>query len=179
MLSDTPTIQRAILCPSCKTLWLDYGTGIPTCPNCGHILEVATKKTETFPTGSGTTQPQAIVEAEETKRSARFVLLQHTHDVTDIPQLDQDLKGIKKDIADMKKVLLATKPSVEVRVVKTKEITLEEAKPLVEKFLEEFLKTHEEVYPSDVADELELEYGLAKKIFDELEKEGKIKKKVE
>jgi len=58
-----------------------------------------------------------------------------------------------------------------------KEMTVEEAKPLVEVFLRDYMKTHEHVYPSDVADELGIKYELAREIFGILEKEGKLKKK--
>ena len=65
----------------------------------------------------------------------------------------------------------------ETGIVKLKEKTVEEAKPLVEAFLRDYMKTHEHVYPSDVADELGLKYELAREIFDILEKEGKLEKK--
>jgi len=58
-----------------------------------------------------------------------------------------------------------------------KEMTVEKAKPLIEAFLKDYMKTHEHVYPSDVADELGLKYELAREIFDVLEKEGKLEKK--
>jgi len=57
------------------------------------------------------------------------------------------------------------------------EMTVEEAKPLVETFLRDYMKTHEYVYPSDVADELGLNYELVREIFGILEKEGKLGKK--
>jgi len=63
-------------------------------------------------------------------------------------------------------------PSVEI-----KDMSIEEALPLVQKFVEDFLRNHEYVYPSDVADELGLDYELVREIFSILEKEGKIKKK--
>jgi len=66
---------------------------------------------------------------------------------------------------------------VETEVVELKEMTVEEAKPLVEDFLRDYTKTHEHVYPSDVADELGLKYELVREIFDIMEKEGKLKKK--
>ena len=67
--------------------------------------------------------------------------------------------------------------SADVGVVELKEMTVEEAKPVVEAFLRDYMKTHEHVYPSDVADELRLKYELAREIFNILEKEGKLKKK--
>lgn len=61
--------------------------------------------------------------------------------------------------------------------VKTKEMTVKEAKPLIEKFIRNHLKEHECVYPSDVADELGLDYELVREIFCILENEEKICKK--
>lgn len=63
--------------------------------------------------------------------------------------------------------------------VETKEMTVEEAKPLVEKFIRDYLKQNECVYPSDVADELGLDYELVREIFCVLESEDKICKKCE
>ncbi len=60
-----------------------------------------------------------------------------------------------------------------------KEMTVGEAKPLVEEFIRNHLKEYECVYPSDVAEELGLEYELVMEIFDILEKEEKICKKCE
>jgi len=60
-----------------------------------------------------------------------------------------------------------------------KEMTVGEAKPLVEEFIRNHLKEYECVYPSDVAEELGLEYELIMEIFDILEKEEKICKKCE
>jgi hypothetical protein len=177
-LSDISRVERVVICPNCGTVNVDFGKGVSTCSRCGYNLEATTtKETESF---SSTTQPQAIL-AEETKRSATLITLPHKHEeFAQIAELSKDVIILKKDLVEVKKILLETKkPSVEVRVLETRETTLEEARPLVKDFVEEFLKSHEEVYPSDIADELELEYEVVKKIFDELEKEGKLKKKEE
>jgi len=50
---------------------------------------------------------------------------------------------------------------------------------LIENYLKKHFKEHEEVYPSDVADELQLRYDLVREVFDNLEKEGKLQKKRE
>lgn len=63
--------------------------------------------------------------------------------------------------------------------VETKEMTIERAKPLVEKFIRDYLKENECVYPSDVADELGLDYKLVREVFCILENEEKICKKGE
>lgn len=49
-----------------------------------------------------------------------------------------------------------------------------EAKQRVEKFIQNHLREHECVYPSDAANELGLEYELVREIFSILEKEDKI-----
>ena len=64
-------------------------------------------------------------------------------------------------------------------IVSIKEITIAKAKPLVESHLKDYLKEHKEVYPSDVADELNLDYDIVREVFCILEKEEKIKKKGE
>ena len=63
--------------------------------------------------------------------------------------------------------------------IEATEVTVKEAKPLVEKFIRKHLKKHECVYPSDVADNLGLEYSLVMELFNILEKEEKICKKCE
>ena len=54
-----------------------------------------------------------------------------------------------------------------------------EAKQRVEKFIQNHLREHECVYPSDAANELGLEYELVREIFSILEKEDKICRKGE
>jgi len=61
--------------------------------------------------------------------------------------------------------------------VELEEMTVEKAKSLVEAFARDYMKTHEHVYPSDVADELGLKYELVREVFSILEKEGKLEKK--
>ena len=63
--------------------------------------------------------------------------------------------------------------------VEAKEMTVEQAKPLVEKFIRDYLGENECVYPSDVADELGLDYELVKEVFCVLEGEEKICRKCE
>ncbi len=62
-------------------------------------------------------------------------------------------------------------------MVVIEEISKEEAKRRIIQFLEDYMKKHECVYPSDVADALGLEYELVREIFDILEKEGKLERK--
>lgn len=56
---------------------------------------------------------------------------------------------------------------------------IEKAKPLVENFIRSYLRENDCIYPSDVADGLELEYDLVRKVFAVLEKEEKICKQCE
>ena len=56
---------------------------------------------------------------------------------------------------------------------------IEKAKPLVENFIRSYLRENDCIYPSDVADGLELEYELVRKVFAVLEKEEKICKQCE
>lgn len=60
--------------------------------------------------------------------------------------------------------------------IAVKEKTLKEAKLFIETFLRDYLKTHKQVYPSDVADELGLDYEVTREVFDILEKERKLEK---
>jgi hypothetical protein len=56
-----------------------------------------------------------------------------------------------------------------------KEVSIDEAKPLIQTFLKEYFKKCEKVYPSDVADELGIDYETVKEVFTILEREGKLK----
>lgn len=53
-------------------------------------------------------------------------------------------------------------------------MSIEQTKAQIEAYLREHLKKEKQVYPSDVADALGLSYTVVRKIFDELEREGKI-----
>lgn len=54
---------------------------------------------------------------------------------------------------------------------------VKQAKPLVEEFIRNHLQKNDCVYPSDVADALELDYELVQQVFAELEKEDKLCKR--
>ena len=82
-----------------------------------------------------------------------------------VSEIKTELEGAKRDLTE------------EIRVVKVKEMTIEEARPIVEEFLRKYLEENKQVYPSDVADELGLRYELVKEIFDTLEKEDRLKKR--
>ena len=58
-------------------------------------------------------------------------------------------------------------------------MNVKQAKPLVEEFIRSYLRENECVYPSDVADELGLEYDLVRQLFAVLEKEEKLCKQCE
>lgn len=91
-------------------------------------------------------------------------------------KLDEEFQKLKRELAHLDSRLTEVEGSLGIKV-EVKDMTLDEAKPIVEKFVIDFLSTHGYVYPSDVAEELGLEYGLIREIFDILEKEGKLKKK--
>lgn len=56
-----------------------------------------------------------------------------------------------------------------------RELSVKEAKPIVQDYLKKYLKEHKNVYPSDVCDALGLSYQTVIKVFRALEKEGKLK----
>ena len=55
-------------------------------------------------------------------------------------------------------------------------IPIEEAMPIVEEFVRKQLETSNEVYPSDVAEELGLDYNLVLQVFERLVKEEKLRR---
>ena len=55
-----------------------------------------------------------------------------------------------------------------------KQVPLEKNKLLVETFLKKEFKDKKQVYSSDVADALDLDYETVREVFVALEKEGKI-----
>jgi len=65
------------------------------------------------------------------------------------------------------------------KMVVIEEIPREEAKRRIIDFLKDYMEKHNHVYPSDVADALGLKYETVREIFEILEKEGKLEKKVE
>jgi hypothetical protein len=93
-------------------------------------------------------------------------------------ELVTELQSLRKEIAFLDSRLTQVEGSTST-IIEIRDIGIEEAMPLVQKFAEDFLKTHECLYPSDVAEELGLDYGLVREIFSILEKEGKLKKKGE
>ena len=58
-----------------------------------------------------------------------------------------------------------------------REVPLEEAKAMIEAYLRKVFKKKKRIYPSDVADALGLEYETVRKVFKELEREGKIQER--
>ena len=51
---------------------------------------------------------------------------------------------------------------------------MEEPKVLIEAYLKKQFKKKQQVYPSDAADALSLDYETIRQVFDDLEREGKI-----
>jgi hypothetical protein len=54
-------------------------------------------------------------------------------------------------------------------------VSIDEAKPLIQTFLKEYFKKCEKVYPSDVADELRIDYDTVREVFAILEREDKLR----
>lgn len=88
-------------------------------------------------------------------------------------EINEEMNLQRRRIEKLERISAGAKTGM----LELKEMTVEEAKPLIEAFLGDYMKTHEQVYPSDVADELGLRYELAREIFDILEKEGKLGRK--
>lgn len=55
------------------------------------------------------------------------------------------------------------------------EMGIEEAKPLVEQYITSHLRRHDQVYPSDVSEALNLDYDLVVEVFNQLESERKLR----
>jgi hypothetical protein len=60
-----------------------------------------------------------------------------------------------------------------------RKMNVKQARPLVEEFIRSHLLKNECVYPSDVAEGLELDYELVREVFAVLEKEDKLCKTCE
>jgi len=125
---------------------------------------------------AGTIPPEPVVKTEEVfgyRRTTQEVF-HHTHEEfekieRDIDELTKRVKQIDSKVEELR--------SISPKVIIVEEVPKKEAKRRVKDFLRNYLKRHENVYPSDVADELGLKYELVKEIFDILEKEGKLEKK--
>jgi hypothetical protein len=63
---------------------------------------------------------------------------------------------------------------VSVEQMGLKQASLKEVKNLVEAYLKEQFEKGKQVYPSDAADALGLDYTVVREVFCELENEGKI-----
>ena len=63
---------------------------------------------------------------------------------------------------------------VAVESVGVSDVSTEENKAKIELYLKTHFKKEKQVYPSDVADALELPYEVVRQVFDDLEREGKI-----
>lgn len=95
-----------------------------------------------------------------------------------LDELINDVSKLKTDLAEIKAMLtrFIEELPVILRVKEMKDVSVEEAKLMVENFLKEYLKEHETVYPSDVADALGLDYELVRNVIDMLIKEDKLEK---
>ncbi|WXG39465.1 MAG: hypothetical protein WED07_01300 [Candidatus Freyarchaeum deiterrae] len=95
-----------------------------------------------------------------------------------LDELRNDISKLKTDLAEIKTMLVRfiEESPVILQVEEVKDVSFEEAKPMVENFLKEYLKEHETVYPSDVAESLGLDYELVRNVIDTLIKEDKLEK---
>lgn len=170
-------------CPFCRSsdVTFDHTTSTLICDRCGSkwLIGIPIENASSYPSVSvGTIEPETIVEAEKSVRYRFAVSPRFREELREIVLLRSEVDALRRTISEIKSDIAQMKQlAVETGVIELKGMTVEEAKPLVEDFLRYYMKTHEHVYPSDVADELGLKYELAREIFDILEKEGKLEKK--
>lgn len=170
-------------CPFCGSTDITYNTSDQTitCNQCKIKCSMVEYQTsgEVASSGSvvaGTLPPKPVIQTEEVGfRRITQGIFPHTHE--EIRKLESDITELKNRVnqidTNVKELMSATS-----KVVVIEEIPREEAKRRIIDFLDDYMKEHEHVYPSDVADELGLKYELVREIFDTLEKEGKLQKKV-
>jgi len=176
--------QQKHVCPACggSNITLDPRSGTLTCDNCGVRRPFAEEQIRTsgtpFPLSAGTT-PTTVIEGEKTEITKFRMSFTLSEVLAEISNLRTEVNALKTDFSEIKTELEETKrgSAEEVRVVEFKEMSVGEARPIVEGFLRKHLEENKQVYPSDVADELGLKYGVVKEIFDILEREGRLKKK--
>lgn len=107
--------------------------------------------------------------------SAFKVDVDHAH--PDLQKQINDLKIIvDRLILEINSIrdLLEVSP-VRVRIVETREVTIEKAKKMIVKYME----TNDVIYPDDIADELGLDLKITIEAVNELIKEGKVKESCE
>lgn len=178
------SLQKHV-CPYCrssKNITLD-GSGTLTCNSCGVRWSLAEEQIRTsgtpFLSSAGTT-PTQLIEGEKTVIT-RLKIFVTPEALAEISDLRTEIDALKETVSEIKtelKLKVAKRDlTEEIRVVEVKEMTIEEARPLVEEFLRKYLEENKQVYPSDVAEELGLKYELVKEIFDILEKEDRLKKR--
>jgi DNA-binding MarR family transcriptional regulator len=63
---------------------------------------------------------------------------------------------------------------VAVEQVGSVDLSVEQTKAQIMAYLREHFKKEKQIYPSDVADALGLDYSVVREVFDELEQEGQI-----
>lgn len=157
-------------CPSCGSADLTFDTRalVVTCNRCGVrsrvIPNYRISEEKTFSSSVAGTLP--LKPAHYTEEE----IFSHTHD--EFREIKRDINELKRRVREIEKLLKITP-----KVIVIEEISKEEAKGMVMQFIENYMKDHEYVYPSDVADALGLKYELVREIFDILEKEGMIKKR--
>lgn len=107
--------------------------------------------------------------------SAFDVEVDHRHPELErqIDELRSTLDRVILEVNNLRN-LLEVSP-VRVRIIETREVSIEEAK----KMIMEYMETHDIAYPDDIADEIGLDLKIAIEAVNELIKEGKIKESEE
>jgi len=149
------------------------------CNICGHRESIRTYAPDVTYSGSvvaGTIRPEPAAKTEEVFGYRRVTqeLFPHTHE--EFKNLERNLDELTNRVNQINKKFDELR-GISPKVIIVEEVPKKEAKRRVEDFLKDYMKRHEKVYPSDVADELGLKYELVREIFDILEKEGKLEKK--
>lgn len=96
--------------------------------------------------------------------------LDHSHpeQQKQINQLREMVERLMLEVNDLRGLVEAS--PVRVRIIKTREASITEAKRMIT----EYMETNDVAYPDDIADELRLDLKLTVKAIDQLIKEGKI-----
>jgi hypothetical protein len=123
-------------------------------------------------------QGEVVASAEDTSGTVRIrgmhayeVEVGHRH--ADLQkQIDELRFTVDRLILEISSIrgLLEASP-VRVRIVETREVTIEKAKEMIMKYMD----THDIIYPDDIADELGLDLKITIEAVNELIKEGKVK----
>jgi len=172
-----------IRCPFCGSTDVTYNPSnrTVTCNSCGISFSIAKHQATGEAVSSEsiiaeTSSSISVVKTEEVGfRRVTQEIFPHTH--IEFKTLQDDIEKLKNRVTRIENEIEKLSAFVPKEII-IEEVPIEEAKRRVVNFLREYFKTHEYVYPSDVAEKLGLKYELVREVFDLLEKEGKLEKKV-